>query len=414
MQQNCQEKYCQQKMAWTAVLVAALGYFVDVFDMYLFSLYRVDSLKAIGITGEESTLIGAKLLSYQLAGMACGGFFWGILADKRGRTSAMFGSIFIYSLATFLNAFVNNVEEYAVLRFVSGFGLAGEIGTGVTLVSELLPKERRGWGVTLVTGMGVSGSLGAAIVAKYLDWKSGYILGGVMGFLLLLMRVLVDESGMFDRLKHESEIVRGSLLFLIKQPERLFRYLCCVLIGLPVFVTVAVYLPFTPEIAVSLGLIEKISVADAVIYFSIGLTIGDLLSGTLSQLLKSRKKPIYFSMILAFVCFYCIDKNFVKEPQDYLFLVGLAAFFCGYWACLITISAEQFGTNIRATVATTVPNLVRGTGIISAMLFGWLKLGDVPAFQAAFLTACMLFPIAFIALLLLKETYGKDLDYYER
>ncbi len=399
--------------AWLAVVVAALGYFVDVFDMWLFSNYRVASLTELGLVGEQLTLQGVRLLNYQLAGFLIGGFLWGILGDKRGRASVMFGSIFLYSTATLLNAFVTNVDQYAALRLMSGLGLAGEIGAGITLVAELLPKNKRGWGTMLVTSFGVAGAIGAALCAKLIDWKTAYIAGGLMGFALLILRVLVHESGMFGK-ACESKVKRGSLLTLFGNWRRTMRYLACIFIGIPIYVTFGLFATFSPEIAASLGITEKVSVPDVMLWASIGITVGDVLAGTLSQLFKSRKKPIYAFLIVGLLSTLLLGfGGVVTTALQYGILTGIIGTCCGFWACLITATAEQFGTNIRATATTSVPNLVRGSGIILTLGFTYFKGMGIEAAAAATLIACLSYALSLIALLTIKETYHRDLDFME-
>lgn len=401
------------RAAWFAVLVAALGYFVDVFDMWLFSNYRVASLKDLGLSPEQITLRGAELLNYQQAGFLIGGFFWGMMGDKRGRTSVMFGSIILYSIGTFLNAFAQDVTQYAICRFISGLGLAGEIGAGITLVSELLPANKRGWGTTLVTMLGVSGAIGAAAVAKFLHWQTAYIIGGVLGFALLLLRVLVHESGIFGKLKRNTEIKRGSLKVLFGTWSRAFRYLCCVAIGIPIYLIFGIFAAFSPEIAKALGILEPVSVPDVMIYASIGVTLGDLLAGTLSQLVKSRRLPMQICMVCGLATLLTLLRSGITTPSEYAHLLGIAGLFSGYWACLITTASEQFGTNIRATATTSIPNVIRGSAILLISGFATLKLMGYDVATAALVLTGITYTVSILGLLFLKESYGKELDFNE-
>lgn len=400
-------------IAWIAVIVAGLGYFVDVFDVWLFSNNRIPSLKSLGLSPEDVTLIGAQLLNWQQGGLLIGGILWGILGDKRGRTTVMFGSIFVYSVATFANAFVTSIEQYAALRFISGVGLAGEIGAGITLVCELLPKEQRGWGTTVVTGLGVTGAVGTAFVTKFFSWQSSYLIGGIMGFCLLFLRIAVSESEMFNKLKRESSAPRGSLLMLFGSPKRLGRYLCCIFAGMPIFVVFALYVSFAPELASALGINEPLTVPDVMIWGSIGMTVGDLLAGSLSQILKSRRKPIFIFMSLSACTLAFLLCGPLRSASSYAKLVGLAGIFSGLWACVITTAAEQFGTNLRATVATTVPNFVRGSSILLVWGFTALRSSGVDTVSAVSIISIVGFSLSFLGVLLLNETYGKDLDYVE-
>jgi MFS family permease len=400
------------RTAWLAVAVAALGYFVDVFDMWLFANFRIASLTALGLTPAQVTDTGAFLINCQQVGFLVGGFVWGIMGDKRGRVSVMFGSILLYSAATLLSGFVTTIPEYAVLRFITGFGLAGEIGAGITLVSEILPSNKRGYGTTIVATLGVGGAIGAAYVGKVMQWQNAYILGGILGFLLLGLRLAVYESGLYSSMSANKDISRGSLRLLFNTWERASLFLSCICIGIPIYLVFGLYITFSPEIAASLGIQGKVSVPDVMIWGSIGMTVGDLVSGLLSQAMHSRKKPILMFMSLSFICCMLIMFGFATTPLAYCVVTAIAGFGIGCWACLITTTAEQFGTNIRATVTTLVPNLVRASAIPLNLAFVELKAVGSPVSAALWLTL-VYFGLSFLGLMRVKETYGRDLDYFE-
>src|SRR5678810_836288 len=212
------------------VLVAALGYLVDMYDLFLFSIVRVPSLRSLNLPPEKITQDGIMLLNLQMAGLLIGGIFWGILGDKKGRLSVLFGSILIYSLANIGNGFVTTVGAYAVLRFVAGFGLAGELGAGITLVTEILPAKIRGYGATLVATLGVLGALLAYVVSYLFDWRASYIIGGCLGLMLMIARIRVFESGIFLKLK-EANIKRGDVRMLFNTKTRFIKYMSSIVIG---------------------------------------------------------------------------------------------------------------------------------------------------------------------------------------
>ncbi len=393
------------------VLVAALGYLVDMYDLFLFNIVRVPSLTAIGVAQDEMLDKGSYLLNLQLAGLLIGGLVWGILGDRRGRLSVLFGSILIYSLANLANGFVNTIDQYALLRFIAGFGLAGELGAGVTLVAEVLPKAIRGLGTTLVATMGLLGAILAYFVAENFDWRIAYIVGGSLGLMLLVMRISVLESGMFAKLKAR-EIKRGSLSLLFSNWARTKKYILSILIGLPIWFITGIIIFFSPEFGRTLGITETISSGKAVMLAFTGQVAGDLISGFLSQYLKSRKKVIGLFIILSFalVLVYLL---LPKTSADSFYIVCLfIGLFNGYWTLFVTVGAELFGTNIRSTVATTVPNFVRATAIPMTLLFRAL-LPDWGMIYAALITGTVVYTIAFIALINLEETFSKDLDYVE-
>ncbi len=393
------------------VLVAALGYLVDMYDLFLFNIVRVPSLTAIGVAQEDMLDKGSYLLNLQLAGLLIGGLVWGILGDRRGRLSVLFGSILIYSLANLANGFANTLDQYALLRFIAGFGLAGELGAGVTLVAEVLPKAIRGLGTTLVATMGLLGAILAYFVADNFDWRIAYIVGGSLGLMLLIMRISVLESGMFSKLKAR-EIKRGSLSLLFSNWARTKKYILSILIGLPIWFITGIIIFFSPEFGRTLGITETITSGKAVMLAFTGQVAGDLISGFLSQYLKSRKKVIGLFILLSFalVLVYLVVP---KTSADAFYIVCLfIGLFNGYWTLFVTVGAELFGTNIRSTVATTVPNFVRATAIPMTLLFRAL-LPDWGMIYAALITGAIVYTIAFIALTKLEETFSKDLDYVE-
>lgn len=393
------------------VLVAALGYMVDMYDLFLFSIVRVPSLTEIGIPEDQLLDKGVYLLNLQMAGLLIGGLVWGILGDKRGRLSVLFGSILIYSLANIGNGFVTTMEQYAVLRFIAGFGLAGELGAGVTLVSEVLPKAIRGLGTTLVATMGLLGSIAAYFVQNIFAWRASYIVGGVLGLLLLVMRVSVLESGMFAKTK-DRHTARGSLSLLFSNRSRALKYLQSILIGLPIWFVVGILVNFSFEFGKAFNISEPVNVGKAVMLTFTGQVAGDIISGLLSQYLQSRKKVIglfVVSSLIMVLIFLLVPMSSAAMVYTLCLFLGL---FNGYWTLFVTVAAELFGTNLRATVATTVPNFVRASVIPLAWMFRSLT----PQFgmiYSALIAGLLAFAIALIALWFLEETFSKDLDYIE-
>jgi predicted MFS family arabinose efflux permease len=397
----------------TTVIVAALGYFVDIYDLQLFNLVSKASLRGIGITDEALVAkYDYMLFLYQMAGMLAGGILWGVLGDKKGRKSILFGSILLYSLANIANGFVTNLEQYAVIRFFAGLGLAGELGAAITLVSETLETERRGWGTMLIVTVGALGAVVANLIAQKFAWQVSYFIGGGLGLMLLLLRVGTFESGMFDRMK-QSDVRKGNFLQLFTNRQRFFKYLFCIFIGLPVWYCIGILIKFSETFASIVGVVgEPVKVGNAIMYAYIGLSVGDLLSGLLSQFLRSRKKVVigYLLFTVLLVCIYLFTKQVTTGWFYFMcFAVGAAT---GYWALFVTIAAEQFGTNIRATVATTVPNFVRGANIPLILSFKALETSK-GSIQAALMVGAVAIGLALFAIFSLKETFSKDLDYHE-
>jgi MFS transporter, putative metabolite:H+ symporter len=393
------------------VLIAALGYFVDIYDLVLFSIVRVPSLKALGLQGQELIDQGVFLLNMQMAGMLVGGIIWGVLGDRKGRLKIMFGSIFLYSIANLLNGSVSSLPAYAGLRFLAGIGLAGELGAGITLVAEVLHQSVRGYGTMVVASVGVSGAILANFVARSFDWRTAFFIGGGLGLLLLVTRLKVAESGMFREMT-TARVSKGSFLSLFTDRNRFGRYLHSILIGIPTWFVVGVLITFSPEFARSFGVTGPVAAGNAVMYCYLGLVFGDLTSGLLSQLLKSRRKVVFIFLLitLAGIAWYFTAGG--VSPALFYAICGFLGFGSGYWAIFVTIAAEQFGTNLRATVATTVPNFVRGMVVPITMLFQLFR-KSFGLETGAILVGALCLAIALFSLWRLEETFHKDLDYFE-
>jgi putative MFS transporter len=400
-----------QQVLNAAVLVSALGYFVDIYDLILFSIVRISSLQSLGLEGQELFDQGVRLLNMQMLGMLLGGVLWGVLGDKRGRLSVLFGSILMYSVANILNGLVQTVDQYAWLRLVAGIGLAGELGAGITLVSEVLPKEKRGLGTTLVAAFGICGAVLAAQIAETFNWRTAFYLGGALGLALLLLRISVFESDLFAAVKAQVQN-RGDFFQLFKPASRLKRYVSCILIGIPIWYVIGILVTFSPEFAAALGSSDSISPGKSVMYSYIGLALGDLSSGLASQFLKSRKwvVRVFLFLVIAFVALFL---GSTAPSAGLLYLLCLAlGFAAGYWAVFVTIAAEQFGTNLRATAATSIPNFVRGSVVPLTLCFAYLK-SHLGMIGAGWLVGALSLGLAFLGLSQLKETFSKDLDYLE-
>ncbi len=394
------------------VIVAALGYFVDVYDLVLFLIIGVKSLEDLypSYTPELITQKFQFLLDVQMIGMLIGGIVWGIIGDKKGRLSVLFGSIIMYSLANILNGFVLNMEMYTVLRFIAGFGLAGELGAGITLVAEQMDKEKRGYGTMIIASFGVIGAILASIIST-VGWQMSYFIGGALGISLLLLRIGVVESGMFQNL-HNQNHPKGNFFDLFKNTEVASRYFYCILIGLPVWFIIGVLIARAPKFAELLhieGTVQR-NICIALCYA--GLSFGDVASGTISQFLRSRKKTlsIFFGLCLLFVSTY-LNLNYASLTLFYgaIFFMGFGV---GFWAIFVTVASENFGTNLRATTSTTIPNFVRGSLVPIAFIFDLLK-AQIGMILSAYILIALIMFISFWALSRIKETFGKDMNYVE-
>lgn len=400
------------KLPIKTIVVCALGYFVDIYDLLLFGIVRVASLKDLGVSDTDMLHTGVYLINMQMTGLLLGGILWGILGDKRGRKSVLFGSILLYSLANIANAFVTSVDSYAWLRLVAGIGLAGELGAAITLVSEVMPKETRGIGTSIVAGVGILGAVVASLIGDTFSWQTAYLIGGFMGLALLTLRAGLMDSHMFAQIK-ETTAERGNFLKLFTQWACFKRYLSCILIGIPIWFVIGIIITFAPELGKEIGLTGTVTASKAILWSYIGLSIGDIGSGLLSQWMKSRKKVVAsFLMITYLLVLVCLFVRGMSPPMFYI-LCALLGIGVGYWAVFVTIAAEQFGTNIRATVTTTAPNFVRGSVVLVTLSFKALK-EDYGMIIGVLTVGSVCFVLAGIALWLLQETYHKDLNYNEQ
>lgn len=401
------------------VIVAALGYFVDIYDMQLFGIVRVPSLQSMGLSKEAISIDGAAILDFQMGGLLLGGILWGILGDKKGRISVLFGSIITYSLANVACGFIpqiqfmDQIEAYKWLRFIAGVGLAGELGAGITLVSESLPTRLRAIGTSLVAGVGLLGAVvGNFTVRLSGDWTIAYFIGGAMGFALLLLRVGVIESGMFKNITHDKSVDKGNFFSFFTNWDRFVKYMKCIGIGVPTWFCIGILAYFANEVGEALGIAEPVEPGMAVMWAYIGISAGDFLSGFLSQVLASRKKAIALMMtfsLLGVLIMLFAGINSANVLYGLYCWLGLGT---GYWAMFVTVGAEQFGTNIRATAATTIPNMVRGSVIGMVALFQYFK-PEQGVVLAASAVGLLAYIIGFYSTLTVEETHGKDLDYLE-
>jgi MFS family permease len=395
-----------------AVLVAALGYFVDIYDLLLFSIIRVPSLKDLHLGPEQIASDGLFIINVQMAGLLIGGILWGILGDKKGRLKVLYASIILYSLGNIANGFVQTVNQYASVRFITGLGLAGELGAGITLISELLPKEKRGVGTSLVAGIGLTGAVVAFFIKENFGWRTCYFIGGGLGFMLLLLRVGVLESGMFQNIQH-SEVSKGNFFMLVNNGKRLKKYLCSILIGLPTWYVIGILVSFSKEFGEKMGVVGTVDPGKAVMFAYAAISIGDIAVGLLSQYLKSRKKALYIFYgltAIGIVWFFLLRGQSVNSLYAACALLGFGT---GFWAIFVTMAAEQFGTNIRATAATTVPNMVRGALIPISILFTKLQ-GPAGYVNSGLITGIIAMVIGLTAAILTEETFHKDLNYVEK
>ena len=394
------------------VLVAALGYFVDIYDLLLFQIVRVDSLKEMGLTPALIKSKGEFIINVQMIGLLIGGVIWGIMGDKKGRLSVLFGSIVLYSIANILNGFVQTPNQYALTRFMAGIGLAGELGAGITLVSELVSKEKRGLSTSFVAGIGLTGAVVAYFISQNFNWRICYFIGGGLGFCLLLLRISVFESGMFTKIKTQA-VQRGNFWMFFNNKNRFKKYVLAILIGLPTWFVIGILVAFSNDFGTAFGLSEEVLPKKSTMFAYVGIAVADVLAGFVSHWLRSRKKALFIFYIFTMISmvFYF---NFQSGTAAGMYVICAAlGFSTGFWAIFVTMAAEQFGTNLRATAATTVPNMVRGALPLMFVLFKGLQSATGNYITAGWITGAIVMAISLTAAWFTDETFGKDLNYVE-
>ncbi|SMC41849.1 MFS transporter [Pedobacter africanus] len=394
------------------VIVASLGYFVDIYDLLLFGIVRIPSLTELGLNEAAVSIEGASILNWQMTGLLLGGILWGILGDKKGRLSVLFGSIITYSVANFACGFVHDVTIYKILRFIAGIGLAGELGAGITLVSESLPKRLRAIGTSVVAGVGLLGAVVGYFTVELFSWRNAYFIGGGMGILLLFLRIGVFESGMFHAMKEKHNVAKGNFLSFFTKKSRLVLYLKCIGIGLPTWYVIGILATFSNEFGKALGISEAIKPGLAVMWCYVGLAAGDLVSGLVSYWLESRVRAVTYLMIFTAIGAIIYLYGGISSATGLYAMCLWIGFGIGYWAMFVTIGAEQFGTNVRATAATTIPNMVRGTVVLMTTIYTTLK-PHVLELHAAGILGLLCFGIGFYCIRTIPETHHKDLDFVE-
>jgi MFS family permease len=394
-----------------AVIVSAMGFFVDVYDLLLFGIIRKPSLAGLGLSPEQILSQGELIISVQMIGLLVGGILWGILGDKKGRLSVLFASILLYSLANIFNGMVATIPQYVLLRFIAGVGLAGELGAGITLVSELLPKEKRGIASAMIASFGILGAVTAFLLNKVFDWRTCYYIGGGLGLLLLLLRVSVHESGLYKNIKQTS-YQRGNFLMFFNNRERFVRYMRCILVGLPAWYVIGILVTFSDQFGKELG-IPGIDPGKAIMYLYLAIAFGDMTVGLLSQWLKSRKKAllIFYGISILFTTLYFLQRG--TSPANFYWLCAGLGYGTGFTVVYITMSAEQFGTNLRASAAISIPNMVRGGLPLIILLFKFNRKFFSSYLTGGWVTGAILFAIGLAAAWFTEDTFGKDLDFVE-
>ncbi|MEO6314505.1 MAG: MFS transporter [Chitinophagaceae bacterium] len=399
-----------------AVIVAALGYFVDIYDLLLFTIVKRTSMLGVGATDATMLADSTKVINWQMLGLLLGGIVWGILGDKKGRLSVLFGSIILYSAANFLTGFIHTVNQYAACRFVAGLGLAGELGAGITLVSELLPQKKRGIGTSMVAGIGLFGAVAAFFTYQATgDWRLCYKIGGLLGIALLFLRIKVAESGMFSQVKAQKNIVKGNFFMFFTNGYRFKKYVLAILIGLPTWYVIGILVNQSDRFAKAMFGSLTVDSGRSIMFAYAAIAIGDIVVGFVCQYFKSRKKGLLLFYVLSIICLVLFFSKYNNSDTSMYVYCAMLGFSTGFWAIFVTMGAEQFGTNLRATAATTIPNMVRGALPLVNMMFlnlfqkswGWTII------KSGIISGIVVMVITLIAFYFTEETYHKDLNYTE-
>jgi len=405
-----------QSIFGIAVIVAALGYFVDIYDLLLFTIVKKESMYGVGSSDATMLVDSTKVINWQMVGLLLGGIVWGVLGDKKGRLSVLFGSIILYSIANFATGFVHTVNQYALCRFVAGFGLAGELGAGITLVSELLPQKKRGLGTSMVAGIGLFGAVAAYFTYKATnDWRLCYKIGGLLGIVLLFLRIKVAESGMFNQVKQQKEIVKGNFLMFFTNAYRFKKYALAILIGLPTWYVIGILVNQSDRFAKAMFGSLTVDSGRSIMFAYAAIAIGDIMVGFVCQYFKSRKKGLLLFYVLSIIGLFMFFSSYNHSETRMYAICAYLGFSTGFWAIFVTMGAEQFGTNLRATAATTIPNMVRGALPLVNLMFldlfqkgwGWTII------KAGVVTGIVVMAVTLVAFYFTEETYHKDLNYIE-
>ena len=400
-----------------AVIVAALGYFVDIYDLLLFTIVKKKSMMEVGASDLSLLADSTWVINWQMVGLLLGGIVWGILGDKKGRLSVLFGSIILYSIANFATGFIHTVDQYAFCRFAAGVGLAGELGAGITLVSELLPQKKRGIGTSMVAGIGLFGAVAAYFTYRFTDsdWRLCYKIGGLLGIVLLFLRIKVAESGMFKQVKEQKDIVKGNFLMFFTNGKRFKKYMLAILIGLPTWYVIGILVNQSDRFAKAMFGSLTLDSGRSIMFAYAAIAVGDIAVGFVCQFFKSRKKGLLLFYVLTMICLLLFFSSYNNSNSSMYLYCTLLGFSTGFWAIFVTMGAEQFGTNLRATAATTIPNMVRGALPLINMMFldlfqknwGWAII------KSGIITGIIVMAITLIAFYFTEETYHKDLNYVE-
>lgn len=399
-----------------AVIVAALGYFVDIYDLLLFTIVKAPSMRDVGATDATMLVESTHVINLQMIGLLLGGIIWGVLGDKKGRLSVLFGSIILYSVANFITGYIENVDQYAWCRFAAGLGLAGELGAGITLVSEYMPQNKRGIGTSMVAGIGLSGAVFAYFIFSITDhdWRLCYKIGGGLGIALLLFRIAVAESGMYKQVK-QLNVARGNFFMFFNNRNRFKKYIFAILIGLPTWFVIGILVNQSDKFAGELYGSKTIDSGRAIMFAYAAISLGDIAVGFICQLFKSRKKGLLIYYILSMIALTLFFSPFNNSDSRMYWICAFLGFSTGFWAIFITMGAEQFGTNLRATAATTIPNMVRGALPLINLMFLNLfqKEWQWPLIKSGIATGIVVMVVTLIAFYFTEETYHKDLNYVE-
>ncbi|HMU12990.1 MAG: MFS transporter [Bacteroidetes bacterium] len=414
----------QDRRTLVLVIVASLGYFVDIYDLVLFNVVKKESLEAIGLAGDTLARFDTSLFNWQMGGMLLGGLLWGILGDKRGRVQVLFGSILLYSVANIANAFVTGTAAYSFCRLIAGIGLAGELGAGITLVVESMGRTQRGWGTMIIVTVGALGAVAASFVGKegaaiadalglpLQGWQMAYVVGGALGLVLLVLRAGAFESGLFAQVHARTDVTKGDFLALFRTRAIALRYLACIAIGLPVWFAVGVLINKSHVIGPAIGVRGVVHTGTSVMWGYIGLSVGDLFSGLLSQWMRSRRKVILLYLAFQTLCVLVLFFQGPMSLEHFYFMCLMIGISTGFWALFVTVASEQFGTNLRSTVTSTVPNFVRGAVIPITLSYVALR-GPWGETAAVLITGGVCIGLSLIATLHVRETFEDDMDFLE-
>jgi MFS transporter, putative metabolite:H+ symporter len=392
-------------MNFSSLFLIGCGYFIDIFDLVLFSTLRISSFEELKIT--DPTYWTVVFFNLQMTGILVGGIFWGKMADIKGRSWSFMGTILVFSIANIINGLTSSLTVYGICRFIAGFGLAGEMGSGIALICEKVPDEKRSLYLGFVSSLGCIGAVLSGWLGDIVYWRYLFIGSGFAGILLTLLRKNLLEPDLF-RKTATLNIPRGQWKTLFQSPPDLIRFILLIFLGIPMWYIIGILWSFSTEMTSTIGL-NIFTSGQAILWGYVGVWMGDMLMPFVSQFLKSRIFTIQICLIMMLLgviyLFQFQPHSLLSFQLTHIFL----GFTIGYWAVYATLCGESFGTNIRALTSTSLPSLIRFSSIPMMIIYQYGR--DENELNIALGMGLTVLCISMITTYFIKDTFQKDIDF---